>query len=169
MLRVSCYASSGAKLCYRCDYPDWLVILLLVIISCVSVGVVAAYAWALHRRLTGLKQGLSTFAILTSHVQCLSILGTLPLQWPPAVRTALAVLGLDVLHIPAFSCLVSETEYNVAGDGQAWNYALIICYTTGGLLGVLLAAGVARRWWKGGADDTVRASPRGLLETSRAR
>ena len=139
------------SVCVECGDAAWLVGLVLALLALLLVGAVAGFVRALHRHPRGLKRWVSTCAILASHVQGLAILGSLPLEWPLALRQMLAAVGLDALRIPSVSCLFrsgGEGAYGIAAAGgspQGWTYPLIVCGGAVAILVGLFALAVVHR------------------------
>ena len=95
-----------------------------------------------------IRGGGSTFSILFDHSQTVSIFAQLQLEWPPAVRSVLEILGVNVfsLEISRPECLLGTVDQETGGAFYLINMVKFIA-----LLSVFAAIVILQRliWVKG--------------------
>ena len=77
-----------ATRCVSCDDGPLWPVLSMFLLLLLFVGGLAGYLWLIARHPAALKQWVTTLSLLIAHMQTVSTLTTLRLEWPSSVRDA---------------------------------------------------------------------------------
>lgn len=97
--------------CLRCEGTAGAIAGLSVLATLFVLGLVA-YIRLIQKYPAAIKRWIATAAIMVNHVQTVSILGNLRLEFPPAVEVITSGAGLDILEMIGSvrpECLLVDT------------------------------------------------------------
>jgi len=117
---------SDPSVCEACDAGAVGSLPPLIGLAAAALLAVGVFVGIAARSPGAMRRWVSTTVILITHVQTVSILSSLHLQWPVWVKRVTATLSFDVVSLPSSSCL-----FNSGGEAVFPVAALAVC---GGVL-----------------------------------
>lgn len=90
--------SDAATLCVKCD-EAWISIVLTVTVLFLFTTILVGYAYFMSHHEGITTQGVSTIAIIITHLQTVFIVSKLRLAWPPSTKALFQWLVVDGLNL----------------------------------------------------------------------
>ena len=121
-------ALSDPAACVECSSSATASIVLLVSIGGVLLVAILIIARVGARHRSALRH-ISSFLVILSNAQTVSILGALDLKWPSSVHAIMRLIKLD-LGLVQPECIAGAS----GGEALFWQYNLVVCLITTALL-----------------------------------